>query len=90
VEFTLRMFSNMLQEPQDAIDPEMLRSVDVLMGAYSSDFDLGGTVRNVDLLGAHGVGLSAVAGYLSVDNKMFRVVDVTLPLIVNDVWEQVA
>jgi hypothetical protein len=90
VEFMLRIYSNMLQEPQDAIDPEILSAVDVLMGAYSGDFDLGGTVRNVDLLGAHGVGLSAVAGYLSVDNKMFRVVDVTLPLIVNDVWEQVA
>jgi hypothetical protein len=90
VEFTLRMFSNMLQEPQDAIDPEMLAAVDVLMTAYSSDFDLGGTIRNVDLLGAHGAGLSALAGYLNVDNKMFRVVDLTLPLIVNDVWEQVA
>jgi hypothetical protein len=90
VEFMLRIYSNMLQEPQDAIDPEILSAVDVLMGAYSGDFDLGGTVRNVDLLGAHGVGLSAVAGYLAVDNKMFRVVDLTLPLIVNNVWEQVA
>jgi hypothetical protein len=47
-------------------------------------------VRNVDLLGAYGAGLSALAGYLNVDNKMFRVVDLTLPLIVNNVWEQVA
>jgi hypothetical protein len=90
VEFMLRIYSNMLAEPQDAIDPEILAALDVLMGAYSGDFDLGGTVRNVDLLGAHGVGLSAVAGYLAVDNKMFRVVDLTLPLIVNDVWDQVA
>lgn len=90
VEFTLRIYSNMLQEPQDAIDPGMLFALDVLFAAYSGDFDLGGTVRNVDLLGAHGHGLSAQAGYLSVDNKMFRVVDVTLPLIVNDMWDQVA
>jgi hypothetical protein len=90
VEFTQRLYSNMLQEPQDEIDPAMLSAVDVLMGVYSADFTLGGTVRNVDLLGAHGPGLSALAGYLSVDNKMFRVVDVTLPLIVNDVWDQVA
>jgi hypothetical protein len=84
----VRLYTSMLSEPQDAIDPAMLGAVDVLMTAYSGDFELGGLVRNVDLLGATGTSLSARAGYLNQDGKLFRVMDITLPLIVNDLWGQ--
>jgi len=90
LEFTIRVFQNMLLEPQEAIDPAVIGAVDALMTAYSGDLDLGATVRQVDLLGAYGVPLSARAGYLTVDSKAYRIMDVTLPLIVNDVWEQVS
>lgn len=84
----VRVYSNMLAEPQDAIDPNVMGAVDALMTAYSGDFTLDGLVRNVDLLGAHGEGLSAQAGYLEQDKKMFRIVTLTVPLVVNDVWSQ--
>lgn len=87
--FTLRIYSGFLQEPQDAIDPSIITAADVLMTAYSGDFQLGGDVRNIDLLGQTGTPLSAQAGYLNQDGKLFRVVDITLPVIVNDVWAQV-
>lgn len=90
VVFNVRVYSSMLQEPQDAIDPNMLAAVDALFAAYSGDFDLGGTVRCVDLLGQAGTPLSAQAGYLTIDNKIFRVMTVTLPVLVNDAWEQVS
>lgn len=90
VALTVRFYANMLADPQDAIDPYVTNAADVLMGAYSNDFDLGGTVRNVDLLGEHGEGLRAQAGYLEQDRTMYRVMDITLPLIVNDVWGQAA
>lgn len=86
----VRLFTSMLQEPQDAIDPAMLAAVDGLFDAYSGDFTLGGLVREVDLLGQEGDRLSARAGYLNQDNKQYRVFTITLPVIVNDVWEQVA
>jgi hypothetical protein len=44
----------------------------------------------VDLLGAHGIPLSARAGYDEQDSKMFRVMDINLPLVINDVWQQTA
>ena len=84
----VRIYTNMLAEPQDAIDPSMVAAVDSLMTAYSGDFTLDGLVRNVDLLGQHGTPLSAQAGYLEQDKKMFRVVTLTVPLVVNDVWSQ--
>src|SRR5688500_8225689 len=49
----VRCMTSMLAEPQDGIDPNLLGAVDALMAAYSGDFELGGAVANVDLLGAH-------------------------------------
>lgn len=88
--FNVRLFTSMLTEPQDAIDPEMVRALDAFMAAVTGDFTLGGLVRSVDLLGAHGPSLSAQAGYVQQDNRLFRVFTVILPLIINDSWEQVA
>lgn len=84
----VRLYSNLLQDPQDMIDPNLVAAADALMDAYSGDFTLGDLVRNVDLLGQFGEGLSAQAGYLEQDRKMFRVVTITVPLVINDVWNQ--
>jgi len=86
--FNVRLFTKMLQQPQDAIDPKMIKAVDTLMDEYSGDFTLGNMVRNVDLLGETGFMLEAQAGYINQDNTLFRVVTLTVPLIVNDAWTQ--
>jgi hypothetical protein len=89
----LRVQAGMLQEPQDDIDPYILDAVDALMIAYSGDFTLGGLVRNVDLLGQSGVALAAEAGYLTIGGQqggMYRVMVITIPMIINDAWEQSA
>lgn len=87
--FIIRVYSSMLKEPQDAIDPAMLRAVSNIMRNFHDDFDFEGTIRNVDLLGHFGIALAGTAGYLEIDNTMFRVMDITVPCIVNDVWPQV-
>lgn len=86
--FNARIFQSMLSDPQDMIDPNLMKALDALMAAYSGDFTLGGTVRNVDLLGQFGPGLGAEAGYIEQDKKLFRVITITLPLVVNDLWAQ--
>lgn len=88
IAFTVRIYSNMLQEPEDMIDPNVISATESLMNAYSGDFELGGNVRNVDLLGQAGNPMAAVAGYLNIGGTMYRVMDIALPLIVNDVWTQ--
>lgn len=85
---TVRLYSPMLEDPQDAIDPRLLRALDELCEAYAGDFTLGGRVRNVDLFGGEGQPLGATAGYLSQDNRTFRIYDVTLPMVINDRWEE--
>jgi len=88
--FRIRLYTSMISEPQDAIDPAMLAANIKLMASFSDDFDLGGSVRNVDLLGAYGIPMSSQAGYLNQDGKLMRIIDITLPLIMNDLWTQSA
>jgi hypothetical protein len=90
VVLNLRVYARMLQEPQDMIDPNMLAATSAVIGAFSGDFDLGVTgVREVDLLGMYGVPLSAQAGYINQDGTLYRVMTVTVPVVVNDAWGQV-
>lgn len=86
--FNVRLFTSMLQEPQDAIDPRMVKAIDALCRAYSGDFTLDGLVECVDLLGMASRGLGGQAGYLNYGGKELRVFTLTLPLIVSDLWEQ--
>ena len=56
------------------------------MKSIVEDFQLGGTaIRNVDLGGEHGTPLSAQAGFLQIADTQHRIVDITVPLIVDDV-----
>lgn len=88
IEFITRIYTNMLTEPADDIDPNVYAAADGLMGAYTGDFELGGAVANVDLLGAHGEPLRARAGYLNQSGNLYRVFDIITPLVLNDVWTQ--
>lgn len=88
IELSARIFTPMLSEPADAVDLRLIEALDKLMEAYSGDFTLGGTVMDVDLLGRYGDALEASSGYLEIDKKLYRVVDITLPLIVSDLWTQ--
>lgn len=90
VVLNVRIYQNFLSQPEDMIDPTVMAAVGSLMDAYSGDFTLGGLVRNVDLLGMQGIPLSAQAGYINQDGKMYRVYTLTVPVIINDQFEQVA
>jgi hypothetical protein len=88
--YMIRIYTNMLAEPQDAIDPAVLAATDTLFTSLHGDFELGGNARNIDLLGETGNQLSAQAGYVDIDGVLYRVMDITVPVIVNDVWTQTA
>lgn len=90
VVLNIRCYSSMLQQPLDAIDPNLMTAASSLLNAFSGEFTLGGTVRDIDLLGMYGRSLSAQAGYISIDSKMFRVMTVTVPVVINDMFSEVA
>lgn len=88
VVFNVRVYGSMQSDPPDAIDPNMVAAVDALGEAYSGDFTLGGLVRQVDLLGAYGQPLDVRAGYIQQDGALYRVMTISLPVVVNDLWTE--
>lgn len=91
VVFNVRVYSNMLQQPQDAIDPNVMIAADALFEAYSGDFDLGDEDRFIDLLGmTQGHPLFCQSGYINIDNMVYRVLTLTVPVIVSNAWTQTA
>lgn len=91
VVLNVRIYSNMLFEPQDMIDPQIMQATDDLMALYSGDFTLDGLAMAVDLLGQGGQTLSAEAGYVKIggeETSMYRVMTINLPMIISDAWEQ--
>lgn len=83
-----RIHGNMMTKPEDDIDPRILTAATTLIGEYSGDFNFGTSIRSVDLLGMYGSKLMAQAGYLTVSGGMYRVMTITIPVIINDMWTQ--
>jgi hypothetical protein len=88
VTFNLRIYTNMLGEPEDVLDENLVAATDIVMASLTADLDLGGDARDIDLLGEYGKGLFAQAGYLNQDNKLYRVMTIHIPIVVNDAWGQ--
>jgi hypothetical protein len=76
-------------QPADYMDPHIMEAAADLIQAYNGDFDLGATVRNLDLLGEYSEGgVYAEPGYIEIDGTKYRVVLVTIPVVINDAWGQ--
>ena len=81
----VRVWSSALQKPLDGIDPEFLAAACSLMGAFAGGFTIGGTVRNIDLFA-----MSAQPAYVDFEGKPFRIIEISLPIIINDLFAEVA
>ena len=90
VVLTSRIYGSMMAKPEDLVEPKLMTAVTVLLGAYSADFTLGGTIKNIDLLGMYGESMRAQAGYMTIGSETFRIYDITIPCVVNDMWTQAA
>jgi len=85
VEFNVRLYTVLNSLAPDAIDPAMLNAASALLAAYNGDFTLDGLVRDVDVLTA-----KAVAGYMVQDGQTLRIITISLPITISDLWEQSA
>lgn len=86
LEYNTRLYGKTESEPSDFLDPEMTKAVDAICNAFAGQFTLDGLVRNVDIFGAHGQPMLSQSGYLPVQEGMCRIVDISVPLVCNDVW----
>lgn len=91
IEFTMRLIRATKTDPLGEIDPEMIDAVDALLNAYSADFTLDGSIAEIDLLGEYGQALESDSGFLKMTEELtYRIVDITIPVVINDVWTQEA
>lgn len=88
VEFLLRIYVTTMQAPLDEVDPDIADATSQVLNAFSGGFSFGDTVRQVDLLGEFGTPLSAKAAYVNLSAVLYRVMDIVIPVIVDDVWDQ--
>lgn len=86
IEFTMRLFTAMLQEPADGIDLQLLGAADLLTAFLAANFELSGKARYVDFLGTDAERLRWVSGYVTQDSKPFRIIDVIVPIVINDLY----
>lgn len=88
----LRIYCPMLVEPQDMIDPMVMTAVDAVFAYVASHFQAGGIgqTRYVDLLGSDGEEMNAELGYAEQNKAMFRIADVSIPVIINDLYPYAA
>jgi hypothetical protein len=86
--FTVELSMVLPQFPADGVEVDLLNAHDVLCAAYSGDFDLGVEGASIDLLGDR-IPMESVAGYKTIGKQLLRVISITVPVSVNDVWSQV-
>ena len=82
--FVIRIYRNMLAEPEETTDRQLITILDQVLDDLGGDFDMGATVRNVDLLGEFGPALAGQAGYITISGTSYRTVDITVAFTVND------
>lgn len=75
-----------MASPGEDVDLDALDAADAVMDALAGGYTLGGTVRNVDVLGESGQGLTILPGYATIDKTIFRLMDITVPVEMNNVW----
>lgn len=88
VELVQRVYAPMTTRPADVIDIRVTEAIDDLLGRITADFQLGGTVNCVQLVGTPN--LHAVAGYVRTDGAVQRVMDIAIPCVLADQWPQSA
>ena len=72
------------------VEAEMALAVSQVTSNLVGEFDLGSTMRNIDIAGQYGQSLSATWGYITIGNTVFRTVDLTVPLVVDESATQAA
>jgi len=77
-----------LREPVADIEKDLALAATNIMADLLGEYDLGGSIRNVDPAGAHGASFATRWGYYDIQAVMYRSVDITIPLLVD--WTDTA
>lgn len=83
ISFLVNIWSAANQRPLESIDPEVLAVAGSFIGALAGGFTLGGTIRNIDLFAVR-----ARPAWADFQGKQYRVMQVNVPAVINDLWTE--
>lgn len=85
-----RVYAPFLAKDEDITERDLTHALLELIASYSGGFTVGGTVYAIDLLGMHGVSLeTGSVGYIEMDSLHYRAADLTIPVLIDNLWTQV-
>ena len=88
---TMRMMiPTVFSEPVEGIEVELAEAVSRADEGLFADFSFGATVRNIDVVGQYGTAYRVDFGHVDIGGKLFRIADITIPMIVDDSATMVA
>jgi hypothetical protein len=76
---TVRIYMDALTEPRSEIEFVLDETVANIQAAMVADFDVGSTVRNIDV-----TSMNTRFGYQTIGNRMYRLADILVPMIIDD------
>lgn len=79
-----RIYRDMLQEPIDQIEYELADAAASYVEDILEEFDQRGSIREIDAAGQYGSALSQTWGHVFISNQGYRVVDISIPCVVDD------
>jgi len=80
---TLRIYRDMLEDSVEIAETTLAAAISSISEDLLGDYDLGGTINHIDAAGIHGQDFSMTWGYISISDKMYRTVDIMIPVIVD-------
>ena len=86
-----RIYRSMLHQPEDEIDRDLVGCADAVLRECNADISFGISDEGVwtDLLGDTSEGVTAALGYVRMDtNKIFRMCDIVIPIILTSYYTQ--
>lgn len=86
VKFMVRIWHNATMKPHFNVDLRVMQAAETLIASLHEDIDLGGDTINIEFLSGDNFG--AQTGYIKVDEGVYKVIDIMIPLAVADVWIQ--
>ncbi len=75
----VRIYVNALREPREQIEFDLDEAASELHSDILGDFDLGGDIRNIEP-----TLITTTFGYIDVGPTKFRIVDILIPMTVDD------
>lgn len=85
---TARIYAPGMRKPEQDLETEVLNAADLYLGALNGAFTLGGSARNVDILGEQGDPLKWQFGHIVIDNKISRIADLQVHVVLRSEWTQ--